>query len=193
MPIKRGRTPSPIIKSVTETRFNMKATLLSQYDHVPTQIDPEAYGEYVESQDPLTGEIVRVWKPFVKFPNNPDTPDIDETRYQEIDCLVRGIVDGGIRVAGTTERFGDTYQNIDYAKMWVPPHVKITKRDRMTNLKDVSGAVRWLDEEFADPEVLVPPVATTFNVNGVTPLYDAFNNHVESFILLERAEVGSLT
>lgn len=176
---------------LTGARFTMNATLLHQNeDYVPEgEIDMEPYGEWVESQDPLTGEIVRIWQPY----DDPLTPDVDEDvlKIGSIPCLARGIVDGGIRVAGTTERFGDTYENIDYVKLWVPPHVRISKRDRVTNIKDASGHIRWLDEEYSDPATAEIPRATVFNVNGVTPLFDAFNNLVEQFVLLERAMVDA--
>lgn len=174
---------------LTGARFNMSATLLHQNDdYVPEgDIDVDKYGEWVESQDPLTGEIVRVWKPY----DDPDTPDIDEDvlKIGTIPCVARGIVDGGIRVAGTTERFGDTYENIDYVKLWVPAHVRISKRDRVTNIKDSTGHIRWVDEEFSDPAVDETPRATVFNVNGVSPLFNAFNVMTEQFVLLERASV----
>lgn len=176
------------IRCLTGIRFTMSATLLHQNDeYFPDDIDVNDYGTWVNSQDPLTGEIVRVWVPY----DNPDTPDVDEDTLKigTIKCIARGIVDGGIRVAGTTERFGDSYENIDYVKLWVPAGVKISKRDRVTNIKDSTGHVRWLDEEFSDPAVDPTPAATVFNVNGVTPLFDAWNRHVESFVLLERAEV----
>jgi hypothetical protein len=35
-----------------------------------------------------------------------------------------------------------------------------------------------------------PAHATVFNVNGVTPLYNAFNRLTEWFVLLEKAEVN---
>lgn len=177
------------INSVTTARFNMNAMLLHQNDpYNPDPINPDEYGEWVESQDPLTGEIVRVWKPY----DDPQTPDVNEDTLSigTIPCIARGIVDGGIRVAGTTERFGDTYENIDFVKMWVPAHVKISKRDRITNIRTPDGHIRWRDEEFDDPADLTPPKATVFNVNGVTPLFDAFNRHNEQFVLLEKAEVG---
>lgn len=172
---------------LTGARFSMQATLLHQNDpYNPDPLNPDLYGEWVESQDPLTGEIVRVWKPF----DNPLTPEDEDTlKIGTIKCLARGIVDGGIRVAGTTERFGDTYENIDFVKLWVPATTRISKRDRVTNIKDAKGHIRWLDEEFDDPRDLTPPKATMFNVNGVTPLFDAFNNMTEQFVLLERAEV----
>lgn len=174
---------------LTGARFNMQATLLHQWDdYVPEgDIDLDEYGTWVNSQDPLTGEIIRVWKPY----DNPTTPTVNEDTLSigTINCLARGIVDGGIRVAGTTERFGDTYENIDYVKMWVPAGVRVSKRDRVTNIRDPRGNIIWRDEEFTDPRSNIPAKATTFNVNGVTPLFDAFNKHTENFVLLERVEV----
>lgn len=172
-------------KTLTGTRFSMRATLLRQTDPEGDPIVPEEYGQWVNNQDPITGEVIRVWQPYPDQPDNPETPDYDP-EFGTIPCLARGIVDGGIRVAGTTERFGDTYENIDYVKLWVPPHVELTKRDRITNIRNNKGVIMWRDEEFENPGELK---ATTFNVNGVTPLFDAFNRHVESFILLERAEL----
>lgn len=184
---------------LTGARFTMSAVLLHQNTpYVPTDGDPidlDKYGEWVQSQDPLTKEIIRVWKPYdepVVRPDDPTTPDRDESVLAgPIPCLARGIVDGGIRVAGTTERFGDTYENIDFVKMWVPSHVRISKRDRVTNIKDAAGHLRWLDEEFSDPaDPADIPRATVFNVNGVTPLFNAFNVLTEQFVLLEKAEVS---
>lgn len=177
-------------RTLTGARFSMKATLLHQNDELPPNVDPiefEDYGTWTNQQDPLTGEIIRVWVPFPDKPDDPQTPVYDPY-VNEIRCLARGIVDGGIRVAGTTERFGDTYENIDFVKLWVPSTVSISKRDRITNIKDRKGHIRWLDEEFYDPDGLLPPKATVFNVNGVTPLFNAFNRMVEQFVLLERAE-----
>lgn len=186
---------------LTGARFTMNATILGQNDEYnPYPVDPDEYGEWKNSQDPLTGEIVRIWVPFPDQPDNPSTPDNDPT-FKTISCLARGIVDGGIRVAGTTERFGDTYENIDFVKMWVPANTRITKRDRITNIKDATGRIRWRDEEFEprnpnnpidldDPETYNTYLkATVFNVNGVTPLFNAFNVMTEQFVLLERAEV----
>jgi hypothetical protein len=189
---------------LTGARFNMSATLLHQnegvqYDDLSTPggtIDIDDYGVWEDSQDPLTGDIIKVWKPYApgEGPVVPDPAEPGGVNYiGNIPCVARGIVDGGIRVAGTTERFGDTYENIDYVKMWVPANVLITKRDRIINIRDPKGRIIWVDEEFSDPFNLQPPRATEFNVNGVTPLFNAFNTHTENFVLLERAEVRSQT
>jgi hypothetical protein len=146
----------------------------------PKDINPG--GEFVGYQDPITGEILNEWRPGTV--DKPSTVRVEPTRaLRTIPCLARGIVDGGIRVAGTTERFGDTYENVDYVKMWVPANVQVTKRDRITNIRSRrNGKVIWLDEEYEDGSR-----PTVFNVNGVTPLFDAFNNLKEWYCLLERA------
>ena len=186
----------PPIRCLTAGRMTMNATLLHQNNangSVVGDIDLGQYGSWVRSQDPLTHEIVRVWEPSANvFPGPDGLPGSqDDIRITKtIPCIARGIVDGGIRVAGTTERFGDSYENIDYVKMWVPPSIRISKRDRVTNIRDPRGRIMWRDEEYANPlDPMDVPQATVFDVNGVTPLFDALNRHVESFVLLQRSSV----
>jgi len=179
------------IQCLTAGRMTMSATVLHQnQDYVPEgEPDLDLYGTWERSQDPLTHEIVRIWKPKVigYNPGPTSAPEDDITVYDTIPCIARGIVDGGIRVAGTTERFGDMYENVDFVKMWVPAHIIISKRDRITNIRDPRGRIIWLDEEFTDPSIDENPRATVFDVNGVTPLFNAFNRHTESFVLLQRS------
>lgn len=170
------------MRCLTSGRFSMEATILHVNSSNGDFPDPDGFGEWVDYQDPLTGQIVNVWTNREETPDNPDTAEYDP-QSTTIKCLARGIVDGGIRVAGTTERFGDAYQNIEFVKMWVPKGSGISKRDRITNIKERNGTIAWVDEEFD------PARATVFNVNGVTPLFDGpFNQHKEDFILLEKAE-----
>lgn len=170
---------------LTGARFSMKATVLQQGSTNAPPPDPDVYGDWVLQQDPLTGEFVRVWVP--RPDPDPNTLPNENVTIGDIDCLARGIVDGGIRVAGTTERFGDTYENIDFVKLWVPAGGYVpTKRDRITNIREENGHIAWVDEE----SVADPAKSTVFNVNGVTPLFNAFNQVVEYFLLLERAETS---
>ncbi len=181
---------------LTSARFTMKATILRKSSEFQPAVTDPAFGEWVKSQDPVTKEIVNVWTPVKKPGNVAGQPE----SFVEVNCIARGIVDGGIRVAGTTERFGENYENVDFVKLWVASNVLITKRDRITNIKDATGKIRWRDEEYeeVDPNVVIDlgndatfnPVqrATVFNVNGVTPLFNAFNQIVEQSILLERTE-----
>jgi len=164
------------------SRFSMEAELLHYTGVIDGEPNPVSPGEYAGDiyQDPITGEILNDWTAQTDDQGTVETGD-DTVILTTFECIARGIVDGGIRVAGTTERFGDLYENVDFVKMWVPTHVKITKRDRVTNIRQVKGGtVVWRDEESND-------APTIFNVNGVTPLFDAFNRHVESFVLLEKA------
>jgi hypothetical protein len=172
-------------RTLTGARFSMNATLLHQGEALPPDenIDMDLYGEWVKTQDPLTNQIIRIWQAYT----TPITPDNNEQIeiVGQFPCIARGIVDGGIRVAGTTERFGPEYDNIDYVKLWVDPKLVITKRDRVTNIRDRFGHIQWLDEENEGN----PDKATVFNVNGVTPLFNAFNRCTEKYVMLERADI----
>lgn len=170
---------------LTAVRFNMKADILRQ-GVSPTDPDPTPTGDdgdWVMQQDPDSGEIIRVWQPNVQ--DDPDTPDTNEatTGLESFDCIARGIVDGGIRVAGTTERFGDLYENVDYVSMTVGPDVNITKRDKVTNIRNRDGIILWRNEEQSDS----PP--TVFSVMGVTPIPDPWGRYIEQRVMLERAEI----
>ena len=177
---------------MTGARFNMKADVLrqNQTSSTPT-VDPDdpTYGEWVDQQDPLTHEIVRIWVPAEEIEDDPDTP-INERVILSINCIARGITDGGIRVAGTTERWGSDYESVDYVHMWFPANVIITKRDRVTNIRNNKGVVIWKDEEI-DPDAEGLYRSTVFEVTGVIPIPDPFGNHIENMALLERAEVSA--
>lgn len=171
------------MRCLTSGRFSMEATVLRQGVQVDLPSDASD-GTYVDEQDPISGDIIRVWQPTVK--DDPTTPQ-DEVKQNAIPCIVRGVVDGGIRVAGTTERFGADFESVDYARMWFPAGYVLSKRDRITQIRDGrTGQIFWVEEELKTQDNKY--VATIFNVNGVTPLFDAFNQHIENVALLERAE-----
>lgn len=169
------------MRCLTGTRFTMNAEVLRWEGIDEGNEDDTGQGSFETYQDPITGEILNRWT-SIDTTGTP-VPEGDPDTFT-INCLARGIVDGGIRVAGTTERFGDSYENIDYVKLWTPANVFLSKRDRITNIRERRGGrVIWVDEERVN--VSRP---TIFNVNGVTPLFDAFNKHVENFVLLERVD-----
>lgn len=147
-------------------------------------VDEDSSWEF--QQDPDSGAIVKRWK------DDPNTFGVNERRngliVPNVELMARGIIDGGIRVAGTTERFGNEYQAVDYVKATFGPGTSITKRDQVTNIRskrDINGPPVWREEEISG----FPP--TVFNVMGVTPVFDPFSNLVEYAVLLERAEVQS--
>ena len=170
---------------ITGARYTMRATILHSINPAGSLIDPLSTGSWVDQQDTLTGEIVRVWSPVPVDASN--TPSVDESlTVNDIWCMARGIVDGGIRAAATTEHFDDIYHNVDIIHLWVPGSVKITKRDRITNIRDRDGNITWRDEEHEGSGEVK---ATVFNVNGVIPTFDFRNVVISNFCLLERVEV----
>lgn len=160
-----------MVVCLTSTRFNMWADVLRQGEE-----NPSVPGEYVNQQDPDSGEFIRVWQPY-DVEDDPDTEE-DEGLYS-FRCMARGILEGGIRVSGTTERFTDLYEAVDYVKIWFPANTKLSRRDRITNVRNRTGIV-WMEEETGKP--------TIFSVTGVIPIVDPFGKHIESTALLERVE-----
>lgn len=158
-------------------RFNMRATLLRTATN-PTPGETAWHWEWV--QDPESGTPIQV-----RVEDDVTTPDVDEALAgtQQFDVMARGVIDGGIRVAGTTETFDEVYTATDWVKITYPASVKITRRDKVTNIRHYDGGpIIWVEEENDN-------APTIFNVKGITPVVDLFGKHVENFALLERAEV----
>lgn len=158
-----------------KVRYDMYADILRQTGYEP---GAGADGYWDTRQDPDSGAFTRVW---VQVDVDPTTTG---TQLETIECAVRGVIDGGIRVAGTTERWADTYENVDWAKINFPSNVLISKRDRITNVRlKKTGQIIWTEEEMAGN----PP--TIFEVVGVTPVVAPVLGHAENVALLQRAEV----
>lgn len=162
---------------LTSVRFNMVCDILKPAGA------PEINSDQWEwRQDPDSGSIVKVWL------DNPDTPDIDESRSGEVvsnvPLLARGVLTSGIQGAGSMEKYGDIYTNVDWIKATFPKSVVITKRDRVTNIRTKSNQeVVWKEEEISG----YPP--TVFEVMGVTPVFDPFSKLLEYSVLMQRSEV----
>lgn len=166
------------MRCLGSSRFNMLVDVVKPVG-APLNPTPGNPGTWVTQQDPDSGAVIRVF-----IPDNLTTPNVVEGNVlKDVRCMVRGVIDGGIRVAGTTERFSEIYESADWSKITFPPGVPITKRDVITNIRDLNGNIIWREEEIPGS----PP--TTFNVMGVTPIVNPFGRHSESLALLERAEV----
>ncbi|WXW92546.1 head-to-tail stopper [Streptomyces phage Enygma] len=155
------------------SRFNMRATVLRQSGTNP-QENPGGHWETV--QDPDSGAIERVW-----VPDEDSTTPGSQTLV--INCMVRGVTNGGIRAAGTTQRFSEIYENVDWAIIQFPASVVLSKYDRVTNISNSKGQLIWREEEINQAP------ATVFQVMGSTPVIDPFGNHIENTALLQRAQV----
>lgn len=135
-------------------------------------------GDWEIVQDPESGEVTRTW-----VDDDPDTLTEEGHIIKNVPCIARAVLGSGLNNVGNTERFDEIYKNIEWVKMQVPPGYSITKRDRMTRIRDQKGNVIWTNEEENDS----PP--TVFNVMGVTPIPGAFGDVVEYMVLLKRADV----
>jgi hypothetical protein len=157
----------------------MKADILKASGPVNSNPETPDEGEWVITHDPDSNEIIRVWQ---GPEDNPDTPQDETTPLKSFRCEARAIVDGGIRVAGTTERLGDLYQGVDFVRITFPPNTDLNRRDRVTNIRGANGKVIWIEEERTDG------APTVFSVTGIAPILDPFGRHIESMALLERVE-----
>lgn len=170
-----------MIRCIYGARFSMSADVL-QYVTAPPD-DPNVVtppSDWTTNQDPITGEIITKWEPGTI--DNPTTTAVDES-VVTIRCMAQGIYNSGIRAAGADEAFGALYYNTEYVKLWVPADVSITKRDRVTNIKDSTGKDVFVDEEY-----LYGTRATVFNVRGVTPRFDYTNKLIDQFVMLEKVQ-----
>lgn len=162
---------------LSSARFTMKATVLKQGNY-PS--DPSTgTGTWENSQDPITGEIVSRWVDV----DDPSTPTNDESS-REFQCLARSVISTGVRNNANTEHFGSIYDELEFVRVTYPTNVLITKHDRITNIRDSKGNVAYIDYFTDDTN----PTPTTFNVDGVIPVYDYTNMHIENMALLSRAE-----
>jgi hypothetical protein len=166
---------------ILSTQYNMTATVLRQYVD-DDNTTPSTGGYYETIQDPVTGNIERVWME--------SDPDAVAPSTIEIPCVVRAFISQTATGAGTVERFATEYENFDRARMKYPAGYLLTRRDRVTNIRNtITGEVIWVEEEQAELDgssYQVP--ATIFEIVGVSPIIDPFGSHLENVALLQRAE-----
>lgn len=108
-----------------------------------------------------SGEIVRAWIPG----------------QTGIKGIARGISGGGIRVVGSTERWGDVHEDVEIVRLQTD--FNLSKRDRVSNIRDGSGVLAWEDDG----------ISTIFDIAGAMPVFDPFGRLMEYDVLLMRAEV----
>lgn len=159
------------MRCLTSVNYSMWATVLSQGGFDSTPSSPS------QSQDPDTGELVRVWR---------EDTDLNTagTQSKRIKCKVRGIISKTTRGEGTSTKItaAGLLEDTDYVMMDFGPHVILSKRDRITNITSRKGKLLWAEEEISG-------LATIFQVMGVTPMFDPFGTHIANHALLARAEV----
>lgn len=164
------------MKCLMSSRLTMTAVVLT-LNADPGDTPTSNTGVWVERQDPESGAIIRVWKPV---DIDPTTPGVQK---MTINVIARGIITEGVSAAGATEqRKGGNYENIEYVKITYPASVALDQGMQITEIRDSSGRLAWKEDQYGEKP-------TIFNINGIIPVMDAFNNHLENVAYLKRAEV----
>lgn len=167
-------------------RFNMTALVLAQgveSDGNSATGSPNGYYENV--QDPDTGVISRVW--VIPSDSNPTILGVQPSlggRSKRIKCTAMGIVSNSARGAGTSEMFSASgiITTLDLLVFKYPREVVITRRDRITDIRNRKGKLMWKETEYDNS-------ATEYEVTGVTPVHDTFGIWIENSAILHRADV----
>lgn len=144
---------------------------------------PSAETGHWEYQQDEAGDIIRVWV----LDSDSGTPG---TQFNTVHCMVRGVLNSGYQAAGTTEKWDDIFQSVDWAKMLFPASAHVTSRDQITNVRwERTGQVIWREEELEElVDGIWVPKPTLFDVKGVTPVIAPLVGNIESMALLQRAE-----
>lgn len=173
---------------LSSSLFNMTALVLSPKDDTTDHLDAEdtgsVNGSYEYIQNPISGAMERVWVPAQGDDDNTNTdPLAGPVAGRRIECVARGILEGGIRVTSTTERYSTrgTLEVGDFINFEFPPNEIVTRRDRITDIRDRNGNLIWIEEESTNRP-------TIFEVTGVTPVTDPFGTQIKNFSLLSRAQ-----
>lgn len=165
-------------------RFNMKCDIIKPLGAPETVIPgvpPTELGVWQYQQNEDSGALERVW---IDLPTTP----VDESTFEPgiirgVPVLAHGIADGGIRVAGTTERYAAVLDQVDFVQATFPAGTNITSRDVVTNIRNKWGEIIWKEEQMQGQP------ATTFEVTGVIPTTDPFGHIMDYHVLLKRSEV----
>lgn len=124
--------------------------------------------DQVTVTDPETNEKKRSW-----------------IKLKTIPCYVYPYLDGGIKGAGTTEKFNDIYANSDYAR--IRTSTQLNKRYRLANVRSKRGGVVVFADLEVDP---TGKTGTVFNVDGSSPMINDLTGRPNEFIsTLSRADV----
>ena len=168
--------------------YNMTALVIKQGDVLDNNpATGSINGRYEYIQDPISGSMERVWIPDAHTPADDEIINRDPLEGaltgRRIECSARGILEGGIRVTATTERFSTrgTLEVADYINFEFPHNEILTRRDRITDIRNSDGELIWIEEESTSRP-------TVFEVTGVTPVVDPFGIKMKNFTLLERAD-----
>lgn len=98
----------------------------------------------------------------------------------KITCYARSIQTDAVSDAAAGKKFNDIYMQYEFIKVMTGE--RLSQRQRITNIRSAEGQLIWVEEERGD-------VATVFEVQGITPIFDPFGALIEYEALCKRAQV----
>lgn len=117
-------------------------------------------------QDPSTGAIKREWE-----------------FYKTINCSVQTISEIGASNSANSKDLSDKYEEV--ARMRIKTPIQLTKRDRVLNFKNRSGANVFNENEKIDSP------STIFEVESSSPVIDPLGNILCYEATIQRVGVQS--
>lgn len=164
-------------KSIHDARYTMWATVIPRLVG-PADSQPESgSGKYVRSQDPDSLQIVTTWQP-----DSPTSPGNTEAQY-DIQCYARGFP-ASYRSSASTEKFvKGEYDAIDIIQFDYPLTVYLHRQSFVTNIRSHEQDTDYLWVDNATGQSVV------WEIQGITPAFDAFGKPLRNSAILKRAEI----
>lgn len=98
-----------------------------------------------------------------------------------VPCIARSVQGLGIRVVGSTERWGNDYDNVEIVK--IQTKYLLSKRSRIRNIRDAAGNLTWQE---GGTDIIC-------EVLGSIPIIDGFGNLLEYDVMTTRADPQTLS
>lgn len=118
------------------------------------------------TQDANSGAVERTWS----------IATVGGTPQEGLSCSARNASPNAI--GASSEVFSELYSSSDFISVTMSTDVAITKRHRITNIKDADGNFVWKDDNSSP---------MMFDVQGIVPIIDPFGKHVENKVLAQKA------
>ena len=118
----------------------------------------------LDAQDTETGSIVKEW-----------------VYYKSLDCHAKGIVSNSVTTRSSDNQiFSNKYVNDQMIQ--VRTSEKLTIREKITNIRDMSGNVVWKEINYPNNN------PTVFEIISSTPITDPFGNVLAYNSVAKRSE-----
>jgi hypothetical protein len=118
----------------------------------------------LDTQDPDTGSIKKEWQ-----------------YYKTVDCHAKGVISNSATTRSSDKQiFDNKYVNDQIIQ--VRTEGRLTTREKVTNIRDMSGNYIWVELNFPTD------TPTVFEVMGTTPITDPFGRVIGYNSSMKRSE-----